>query len=248
MALAEKIPKPIILFVLSCVVIWAAWQQMFPSGMWRYRLIVEVETPEGIKTGSAVREVNVKRGWLLTPEMHVDVKVVGEAVVVDLGKRGVLFALLSSYGGSQDYDDQIVYSAFPFRGPTKRLGPLSRQGISYYSHLTDAKTVLEPGQYPKLIFFRNLKDPKTAEAVLEMTSDGRIPPNISIAKDRTEEFFGAGVRIKSISIEMTSDPVTHAVDSYLPMHDQTVWKYPGIPPHGDPGYVIRGYFSKGDSL
>ena len=36
---------------------YVACAEMFPSGTWRYKMTVTVETPEGIKTGSAVREV-----------------------------------------------------------------------------------------------------------------------------------------------------------------------------------------------
>ena len=63
---------------------------------YRYRLTLDVETPEGAKTGSSVIEV---RTW----ETHFEGKrtnheVRGQAVVVDLGARGLLFALLAGRG------------------------------------------------------------------------------------------------------------------------------------------------------
>ena len=33
-----------------------AMSDLYVSGTWRYRITVEVETPEGLKSGSAVRE------------------------------------------------------------------------------------------------------------------------------------------------------------------------------------------------
>ena len=87
-----------------------AMSDLYVSGTWRYRITVEVETPEGIKTGSAVREVSnaassIRFGF---PESTSPPEVRGEAVVVDLGERGVLFALI-------DWDSwREVSETFPY--------------------------------------------------------------------------------------------------------------------------------------
>ncbi len=60
---------------------------------YRYRLSIEVETPEGVAIGSgvlSVRAVDARGLDGMLPLSGTD----GEAVVVDLGKRGLLFALL----------------------------------------------------------------------------------------------------------------------------------------------------------
>src|ERR1700722_17123777 len=64
------------------------------SDSWRYKMTVTVETPEGVKMGSAVREVTRYRVFNLTTKWTYRFKVRGEAIVIDLGKRGTLFPLL----------------------------------------------------------------------------------------------------------------------------------------------------------
>jgi hypothetical protein len=62
----------------------------------RFRLTVEVDTPEGLKTGSGVLESTlIKR--INGPPSHDD-KVNGEAIEVDIGSRGSLFLLVSGMG------------------------------------------------------------------------------------------------------------------------------------------------------
>lgn len=65
---------------------------------YRYRLTVEVETPEGLRTGSSVIEVMQR---IVRPGSHpsswaIDRRIRGEAVAVDLPQGQTLFALLRS--------------------------------------------------------------------------------------------------------------------------------------------------------
>jgi hypothetical protein len=46
------------LFIILAMSVWALNEKP-PSGTWRYKMTVEVETPEGIKSGLAVREVTI---------------------------------------------------------------------------------------------------------------------------------------------------------------------------------------------
>jgi hypothetical protein len=85
---------------------------------YRYRLTVEVDTPEGVKRGSSVIQVKTSRASqnaIPSPGM-LSYKVRGEAVAVDLGARGVMFALLRS-------DDSVDWAAGAFEAmapPTPR--------------------------------------------------------------------------------------------------------------------------------
>ena len=64
----------------------------------RYRLTVEVETPEGLKTGSSVIQVeqSLGRAGGAPASSQIYRKVHGEAVAVDLPDGLTLFALLRS--------------------------------------------------------------------------------------------------------------------------------------------------------
>ncbi|MEZ0223803.1 MAG: hypothetical protein ACAH83_04555 [Alphaproteobacteria bacterium] len=181
----------LIAFVCIC------WNIVFPSGAWRYRTTVRVETPEGIISGSAVREVEAYYGPRLmgaTQGGHAHLAN-GEAVVVNLGKRGVLFALMRGDSFGTDYGWGVVYSAF-------RKGDAgwqtTRDRVLYYRSLKNAKVELTPEQYPEFVYFKNLNDQRTVRKVKDF-----------------EGVFGAGVKLKDVTVEMTDDPVTWEVVKWL---------------------------------
>lgn len=151
---------------------------------WRYKMTVSVETPEGLKTGSAVREVSVKfepRPGYKPQPYHVTTKVKGEAVVVDLGERGVLFALI-------DPDDyRFIFEAFP--GPPG----LTLEGAEFYSGLPVGKEGKALSKLPWLVTFLDRSEPKTITA---------------ITKDNITDIFGEGVILKDVNVAIASDAVT----------------------------------------
>jgi len=195
--------------------IWLAWNVAYPSGTWRYKITVEVETPEGIKTGLAVREVTFQRMPHPLPHMKsASSRLKGEAVVVDLGKRGVLFALINGYKIGVDHAELLPFYIFSF----PKNGPTSREGLGYYSNLKAGPKELEPQYYPVLVRFRDMNDPKTVESLLEMEKcpghHGAGEP-LCVQKDRFEEAFGEGVKVKAVTIEMTDEPITTGIVKWL---------------------------------
>ena len=95
--------------LLSCFVLYLTVyvDYLIPS-TWNYRITIEIETPEGTKSGSAVRQVQAQLQYPLNPDIgEVISDVFGEAVVIDLGERGVIFALINR----DSYNE--VYKAFP---------------------------------------------------------------------------------------------------------------------------------------
>lgn len=203
----------------------------YDSATWRYRMTVEVDTPEGIKTGSAVREIHAFREPKVFSEQtsgHAGVAK-GEAVVVDLGKRGVLFALLRGGRSGQDYGYQIVFDAFPYR----ENAVLSSRGIDYYSHLVAGPVTLTPEQYPMFVRFHDLQDPKTVE-VLSVPNSAHAQEKA--ATKNVEDALGSGVQIRSVTIQMTDDPVTTEVKKYMPTYEPQAeyMKWFNSLPYGDP--------------
>jgi hypothetical protein len=170
----------------------AAYAGVF-SDSWRYKMTVTVETPEGIKIGSAVREVTVKRGIALTPQMTADIEVKGEAVAIDLEKRGVLFMISNG-----DYAGNILFKMFP--GKDKK-----------------GKVVLPPELYAPFVRFRDLGDPKTIENIRasnEMEDAKKQHPRRPLIA--FEDAFGMGVSVKEVTMEITSEPITWGIEKYLP--------------------------------
>ena len=195
-AIAEKYKTPllsVLAIVFAIASLWFLQDRLFLSGKWRYRMTVTVETPEGIKTSSAVRELRVQKGLGLFPEMSPGVELEGEAVVIDLGHRGVLFSMIP-----RDYLYGTIFHLFP------REGGLTSGGIRYYNHFTNEKAILPRDKYPEFspfVTFKNLNDPKSV---------------IGIDPDKIDKTFGEGVKIKEIYVQFTDQPITHEVKTKLP--------------------------------
>jgi hypothetical protein len=199
----------IFLTILIIIAVYVGYEAFFNHGSWNYKLTLVVETPEGQVVGSAVRKVSAERDpiilqWL--PSLtygHAGVK--GEAVVVDLGQRGVLFALLKANNEGNGDAENIVFREFPFHwkddtGQNQIGGSeLTSEGIRYYRSLK-AKKELSLEKLPMLVRFRDIKDPKTVELV---------DPN-DLGKS-----FGKGVKLVSATLEMTDETVTKGIEKWL---------------------------------
>ena len=152
---------------------------IFPH-TWRYKITVEIKTPEGIKSGYAVREVTARLQYPLNPDVgKVVYHVAGEAVVVDLGERGILFSLI----GAKDE----VQKAFPKN--TKKIP----EKLDYYNHLKVGSTAELPSKKRQFITFTDIDDPISIRTVEQ--SD-------------FENVFGEGVSFNKITIEIVSQPVS----------------------------------------
>ena len=194
----KKILLVAALLVVCGSVAAQAMGDLYVSGTWRYKMTVVVETPEGTKTGSAVREVSNSASSVKLidlPQATNPAKVRGEAVVVDLGKRGVLFALISDHQSAGEF-----YYAFPAPGGR----PTTVDGIRYYNSLKEGHATIEPkkySEYARLVTFTDLNDPKTVQSV----------DNQSLVN-----FFGDGVKIKEITLDITNESVTWEIEKWLP--------------------------------
>lgn len=182
---------------------------------WRYKMTVSVETPEGIVTGSAVRQMGNDTAGSALPEVGNPADVRGEAVVVDLGQRGVLFALISHQS------DLEFYNAFPVPGMPIGNGGSSPEGIRYYASLpVGSKGTLNseyPPGYPKLVMFKDINDPKSVTEVQIWERNDR--GLFGLKEDRMQELFGPGIKLKDITLEITDEPVTSGiVDKALPQN------------------------------
>jgi hypothetical protein len=225
----------------------------YPSGEWRYKITVEVETPEGVKTGSAVREISAisrPKGMGESNDTHVKLAK-GEAVVVDLGGRGVLFALLTNpHATSLDHPIWTVFNAFP--SPCLD-GAVSRCSVKYYKDLKNTAVVeLKEKDFPMLVSFEDINDPKTIRPVITMDvcadTETRIPhSSFCIKEDFFEQYFGKGVSLLSIKVEMAEEPVTWGVvDRYMPSYRpiQEYMKWLRSLKYGDPRRVGPDSFKR----
>ena len=171
----------------------------------RYRMTVEVETPQGLRTGSSVREVADYTPWpipMLGEARGGSGLAGGEAVAVDLPGGRVLFALLTGADG-------VDYAALL---PAYHMGWLSPEGIVqgpvplWPNTLLTVSRARGAAAAPMLVTFTNLRDPASVVRV--------DPANLSAQ-------FGEGVRLRRITVQVTEDDVTEGIEERL---DNVFWR------------------------
>jgi len=171
----------------------------------RYRLTLEVETPEGTKTGSGVIEHMARyndgffRGLGAGAGLAVGTR--GEAVIVDLGARGLLLCLLTrDIAREGSADELLLPKIFPF----DKWGGSQEDYSTYLGRLESRKPVADAPleRLPMLARLRNPQDPATAERV--------DPSNLAAT-------FGAGVRLVRVRVQITDDPLAPpTIENKLP--------------------------------
>jgi hypothetical protein len=182
--------------LLAAGTAWLTGCAMQAQARLRYRMTVEVETPEGMKSGSSVIESIITKGPRFGDSSGISYAVKGEAVIVDLGGGQMLFALLSGLDREPRFFQAHLFHNALERGAVA-TPPLPRKYTAQEWREERAAAmsgkplvVLQPEDYPKLVRFRDLADPRTIEAV--------DPLSLSTA-------FGQGVALKKVSIEVTDD-------------------------------------------
>jgi hypothetical protein len=169
----------------------------------KYRLTVEVETPEGVKSASGVMAVHPDRSYSRGGKTSTR----GDAVFVDLGGGKNLVVLLAHTGKSLELDD-INYVAL-------RAYKAAGQNVSFNQMSRVTGTVPVTGEViPVLVSFADPADPATA----------RLVPS-----DNIEGALGKGIRLRGISAEVVpngvwpldfggplGDPVTRGIEAKLP--------------------------------
>ena len=186
---------------------------------YRYRLTVEVDTPEGLRSGSSVIEVRTEMAGKFTlPDANtLAIEVTGEAVTVDLGKRGMLFALLRSEdflgwaGGAMNLvtprppniPGENRYAAWHARMIANQgLHVVPRNDPDKFHPASEPVPGPNdpPHDYPMLVRFRDIADPKSVERV--------DPDNVAAS-------FGLGVKLRRITVQLTDDLVTVGIEKRL---------------------------------
>jgi hypothetical protein len=168
------------------------------SGQWsiRYRLTLEVETPEGTKTGSGMIQHwarwndGITHGLGAGPGLALDTR--AEAIITDLGARGLLLCLLSGDGAraSSSGEELLLPVIFPF----EKWGGAIENYSAYLGRLESRKPVANAPlkSLPMLARLRDPLDPATAERV--------DPTNLAAT-------FGSGVRLVRVTAQITDDPL-----------------------------------------
>ena len=169
----------------------------------KYRLTVEVETPDGVKSASGIMAVHPDRSYSRRGKTATK----GDAVFVDLGGGKNLVVLLAHLDKSIEFDDinYVALRAYKAAGRNFQFSDMSR--------LTGVVPVT--GEViPVLVTFADPADPASAHVV---------------SPDGVEAALGKGIRLRGISAELApngvwpldfggplGEPVTRGIEAKLP--------------------------------
>jgi hypothetical protein len=195
--------------IIAAVVIF---QLAYPSATVRYRLTLEADVDGKPATGSGVIEVSYGKKPRLLPnesELYFDVR--GEAVALDLGQRGMLFALLKGGVDSRSGAESIVLRAFNF--PDGLLPSPVEKGIGDLRKLS-GKAELPLTSLPLLVRFRDINDPMTVEKVDPLYLEKSFGPGVKLTR-ATLEIVPAGIWPFSW-YGITGEPITTGIEKRLP--------------------------------
>jgi hypothetical protein len=176
-----------------------AWYgHRYPEAHLNFRLTVDVTTPEGPRTGSGVIEglYAMAPGWGTQygdPKFESGLR--GEALAVDLGPRGTLFALLRTPDNNPLHIALLQVLDYDLIQSTR-----TRATILAIAKL-EGHAELDVKHLPLLVRFGDMADPRTVAAV--------DPANLAAS-------FGDGVALSRVSVEITTDPVTRGIEKKLP--------------------------------
>jgi hypothetical protein len=188
------------LLAFATLGVWQLWTQvLYPTYPARYELTIEVETPNGIKTGSSV--IEARYGWEptfygLIPGVRNSLR--GEAVYVDLGDGKNLFVTLV------DKQFDRAESLSPLRLPSKIFEFPTHNKFKTRQGISDAKKKgkreIPLRLLPLVVTFEDLNDPKSV----------RLVDVFDIST-----IFGEGYILLRAEIEMTSKPLPNKLPNAL---------------------------------
>ena len=170
----------------------------------KYRMTLNVETPQGLRSASGVMSVHPDRGY--TKGGTTQTK--GDAVVVDLGGGKNLVALLAHHGDRGIDLDDINYVA------VRAFGAAGQRAVFRQMEKVTGSVPVKGSVMPVLATFADLNDP---------TSMREVKP------DAVEASLGQGYSLKDVMVEVVpngfwpidfggalGEPVTRGIVATLP--------------------------------
>ena len=189
--------KFLVVAAVVVVLVWIVVAQGRYS--WHQKLTITVETPAGEVSASSVSAVSWRKQWIRWDGMGWSYDLTGEAVVVEVTPGRYLFALLQG-AGTTEYMGSVAAASIAGREGRVINGALFSEVQGKRNRAAGVITVPEV-QYPMMVTFGDIADPTSVKLV--------DPADLAAS-------FGLGVRLKSVTLEVTDEPVTvGAVEAVL---------------------------------
>jgi len=195
------------------LVVWAAWSRAFPTYTVRWKLTVEVNTPQGVRSASTVLESSFFPTFGAVGGASSELK--GEAVFVDLGEGKNVLALLAHGRNAENID---IIAALPVTALTGAAwGWSAFNEIERRRGAITGKGELKGPHIPTLITFSDLKDPNTARVIHPSASafEEAIGPGYSFAR-ATMEIIPAAWWPLNLTGLFGGQPITTGLTAVLP--------------------------------
>lgn len=176
------------------------------SASYRYKLTLSLDTPDGVKTGFNVVEIDAFD--VIIPARGIGHKPAGQALYVDLGPgRRPLVALLTRKRRATD-----PWPTFPGWAEDAPGEALARQCLGANTPqdwLDEVKATagctkpvaITTADLPDLITFGDVNDPKSV---------------MLVDADDLAATFGPGVSWRSMTLQATDEPLTKGIEKELP--------------------------------
>lgn len=180
------------LLILPFVLAALAGCNPFDRGSaWQQRLVLEVDTPDGVVSGGSVVAASIWKRWAVGfsgPMLGSDIT--GEASFVQVAPGQYLFALLDN--GTPGLPLELFFSD-PKPSVWEQGERLER--------MTGEVVVVPSAEYPQLVTFTDVNDPTSVQPV--------DPADLAAT-------FGAGFRLSRMALTITDEPVTEGpIDAVL---------------------------------
>ena len=178
--------------VVAVVLFALAWVVVRPERYsWHQKLTVTVETPTGEVSASAV---SWRKHWIRWDGMGWRYDLTLETVVVEVTPGRYLFALLKG-AGTKEYMGSVAAASIAGREGRVIDGALFGEVQGKRDRAAGVIAVPEY-QYPMMVTFSDIADPASVKLA--------DPANLAAS-------FGQGVRLKSVTLEVTDEAVTEGV-------------------------------------
>ena len=130
---------------------------------YRFKLTIEVATPQGVRSGSSVYQVWAARMPALLPnERKRDWVVKGEAVAVDLPNGQTLFALMRT---GNLYRSDLALMSMAALDTAFKNDVVESAGRLAWGFSVHHKAEVQPNDYPLLVVFADNLVPASAKQV-----------------------------------------------------------------------------------
>ena len=193
----------------AVVVVLAAYIAVFSTTI-RYRLTLEAEVDGEPRTRSGVIEVSYSKNNDPISSAEFSTSVRGEAVVLDLGPRGTLFALLK---GGTDSGGAGIYRAPRFDFPGGAFPSPITSGLLQVQHLS-GKREFPLTSLPLMVRFRDLNNPMTIEKLDPRDLEKSFRPATKLNR-ATLEIVSSGLWPFNL-LGIFGEPITNSVEQRLP--------------------------------